>query len=256
MKKWVGFDAFGTLFKIHPSVGYQYRKVIDSIVGRSNPLTEISDQHLSKQILAAIKQENLKNPNYGGDKGEVCSSKWWERVFCTAMNRLDIPLDTFTDKHENKCSQHILEALFHHFSTSLPYKVHPFAHETLQALRQAGYRLFVLSNCDERLQKILTSLNLTSYFELVLDSKTLGLSKPAQECYAAVEKKISLLEHEPFKIYYIGDDEKNDGIGPSGRRNWYPIILDINGTSASNRTFVTVGSLNDILSSIKTNVSQ
>jgi putative hydrolase of the HAD superfamily len=53
-------------------------------------------------------------------------------------------------------------------------------------LRQAGYRLGVISNFDERLYKILENMNIDGYFDFVqIPSSCQGFAKPSEEIFHA-----------------------------------------------------------------------
>lgn len=74
-----------------------------------------------------------------------------------------------------------------------------------------GYRLGVLSNGDpDQQRKKLHETGLSEYFEEVVISGDLGISKPDKRIF---EEMIELMEVEPPEIMYVGDDYEADFLG-------------------------------------------
>lgn len=74
-----------------------------------------------------------------------------------------------------------------------------------------GYRLGVLSNGDsDQQRKKLRETGLSEYFEEVVISGDLGISKPDKRIF---EEMIELMGVEPPEILYIGDDYEADFLG-------------------------------------------
>lgn len=87
----LSFDAFGTLFSPKDTVAHQYLQE-----ARQHGLTGLDEAELSKHLLAALKEESKKNPNFGKATG-LGATKWWANVSdlrsCTyAMTRLPLTL--------------------------------------------------------------------------------------------------------------------------------------------------------------------
>ncbi len=68
------FDAFGTLFRPKRPVYKQYGEV-----ARQCGITGFSDNELHASFLAAIKDESMRNPNYGKATG-LGPTLWWTNV--------------------------------------------------------------------------------------------------------------------------------------------------------------------------------
>lgn len=71
------FDAFGTLFSPKSSVAQQYAEI-----ARECGISSFSDDELQSNLLAAIKEERKKNPNYGQATG-LGATGWWTNVSAT-----------------------------------------------------------------------------------------------------------------------------------------------------------------------------
>lgn len=85
--------------------------------------------------------------------------------------------------------------------------VKPFAHvrETLDAFRQAGLRLAVLSDFPPK-QKI-PMLGLDGLFEVILSTEETGALKPSAVPFTALSKSLNL---NPGEILFVGNSAKYD----------------------------------------------
>ena len=108
-------------------------------------------------------------------------------------------------------SQKLFDSLYERFSAGAAWCVYDDVRPTLQALRQRGYRLAVISNWDHRLKPLLADLQLTEYFEAIVLSVDVGATKPAAKIF---EHTLSLLKLPPPAVLYIGDSMEEDVIGP------------------------------------------
>lgn len=80
----------------------------------------------------------------------------------------------------------------------------------LEALRDAEYRLAVISNADGRVEALLEETGLRPHFEFVIDSDVVGVEKPDPRIFRmAVER----LELEPGRCLYVGDLHPVDVVG-------------------------------------------
>jgi len=63
--------------------------------------------------------------------------------------------------------------------------VEPDAHQSLQSLQNAGYRLGIISNAsdDDNVQALVDKTNLRPYFEYILSSAACGVRKPARRIF-------------------------------------------------------------------------
>lgn len=74
--------------------------------------------------------------------------------------------------------------------------------QTLAALREAGYRLAVISNADGRAQQIMIDLGLIRHLEIVIDSEVVGVAKPHR---AIFDLALEQLDLRPEEAIYVGD---------------------------------------------------
>ncbi len=86
----------------------------------------------------------------------------------------------------------------------------PGAHETLQILRERGYRLGVVSNADGRVQRLLEEAGLATHLETILDSAHVGVEKPDPRIFLAATERLNL---PPSSCAYVGDVYEIDILG-------------------------------------------
>ncbi|OWM89557.1 hypothetical protein CDL15_Pgr024305 [Punica granatum] len=83
-------------------------------------------------------------------------------------------------------------------------------YETLGLLKDAGVKLAVVSNFDNRLRKLLKDLNVADLFDAIVISSEVGYEKPDPEIFKAASDQIGV---EAGRIVHIGDDQKADKDG-------------------------------------------
>lgn len=81
---------------------------------------------------------------------------------------------------------------------------------TLDALRERGIRMIVISNWDISLFRILEAKSLSKYFEFAIASLVFGMEKPHESIFLHGADR---LEIEPSRILHIGDSYPDDVLG-------------------------------------------
>lgn len=107
-------------------------------------------------------------------------------------------------------SPEMFEILYAHYGRAPAWTLAEGALEGLTALRQAGIKVAVLSNWDNRLRGLLGSLGLLERVDLALISGEVGLEKPDPRIFALA---CGALEVRPAEALHIGDDPIADGEG-------------------------------------------
>ncbi|MBX3249119.1 MAG: HAD family hydrolase [Myxococcales bacterium] len=74
--------------------------------------------------------------------------------------------------------------------------------EALRRLRQAGWKLGVVSNSEGRLRELFDVLALTSLFEVIVDSGVVGLQKPDPRVFWLATEALGVA---PPDAVYVGD---------------------------------------------------
>ena len=96
--------------------------------------------------------------------------------------------------------------LYVHATVCFPWTV-----STLKALREKGYRLGMITNGDAYGQNAkIDSGNLRQYFDVILVSGTVGISKPDPAIYALALEQLGT---EKQSALFVGDNPKTDILG-------------------------------------------
>lgn len=98
------------------------------------------------------------------------------------------------------------------------------AHALLAHLH-GNYRLGVVSNSDGSVADTLERVGLAKWFDVIVDSEVVGVSKPDP---AIFDFALKPLKSDPARTVYIGDSYALDCVG-AGRAGLYAILLDPHG---------------------------
>jgi HAD superfamily hydrolase (TIGR01509 family) len=82
--------------------------------------------------------------------------------------------------------------------------------ESLGRLREAGFKLAVVSNSDGRVEEALEAAGLRRYFDVVIDSALAGVEKPDPRIFHAA---LDALGVAPEEALYVGDLYEIDVLG-------------------------------------------
>ncbi|KAI8847077.1 HAD-like domain-containing protein [Chytridium lagenaria] len=143
MIKLVSFDAFGTLFRVWPSVAYHYRAAL-----LSRGVSNVSEDAITKSFQKAFKKHSAKSPNFGhGLPGG--DTQWWE----------ELVKDTLAGAGADKEKTHQLPTLLHDiFSTPSPFILYPEVPNLIQTLRSKNIIIGVISDSDSRTPPLLDAI--------------------------------------------------------------------------------------------------
>ncbi|HJW90781.1 MAG TPA: HAD family hydrolase [Anaerolineales bacterium] len=123
--------------------------------------------------------------------------------------------------------------------------ISPEVPEMLQALKQAGFTLGVVSNRTKPFGELLETLQLRSYFDYVLAAGEIKAWKPEPKIF---QHALAMLGASPEQTLYIGDNYYADVVGAE-RAGLRPILLDPEGTfsEAACPVIQTIGQLAQVL---------
>lgn len=86
----------------------------------------------------------------------------------------------------------------------------PGAEAVLEALHGRGLQLACVSNNDGRLEAMVEHLGWSGYFDLLVDSRTVGFSKPDPRIF---HHTLERLGREPGELVHVGDYYSVDVVG-------------------------------------------
>ena len=179
--KVVTFDAGGTLIDPFPSVGEVY-----AAAARESNFPCPPPQELTATFSKVWKNK----------EGFDYSLKAWASLVDEVF-RIPLPANVF-------------HAMYDRFKQKDAWMVYPDVRPTLEALRDRGYRMAVISNWDDRLPPLLDVLGLGEFFEAIVLSVHAGTTKPSPEIY---KRALSLLSADAPSALHIGDNQEEDVCG-------------------------------------------
>jgi putative hydrolase of the HAD superfamily len=223
----VTFDAGNTLLYCDPTPAEIYA---DALGRHGRPVTP---QEVEPVFAGAWAELQERTPpgidRYGSQPGG--EKQWWGAFLREVLVRLD---------HEAEWEP-LLDELFAAFSEPGVWKVYPETRLTLDAARNQGFRMAVISNWDKRLPEILDGLELTDFFETIAVSAIEGVEKPAAEIF---ERTLDRLSVRPQQALHIGDSPLEDYEG-SQAVGMTPVLIDRPGAFAGDG-YRRIGSLGEI----------
>lgn len=190
----VFFDAAGTLIQLTEPVGTTYARIAAEHGIRADAAA------LEKGFRQAWKEN--PQPQHGGIPPADGERGWW----------LTLVRQTFAHATGHALEQASLlplfDQLYQHYETAQAWQPYPDTLPALEALR--GRRLFVLSNFDQRLHRILENLGLSNFFEAVITSSQTGHAKPHPGIFAAAAQLAGL---PAAACMQVGDEHEADVAG-------------------------------------------
>ncbi|NXS90789.1 HDHD3 protein, partial [Jacana jacana] len=186
------WDVKDTLLQLRRPVGESYAAEAQAHGVRVQP------EALSRSFREAYRAQSQRFPNYGRGRG-LSSHQWW----------VDVVKQTFrlSGVQEERVLTLMAENLYHDFCGAGNWEMLPGASETLSRCHQRGFRMGVISNFDNRLEKILSHCNLRHHFEFVLTSEEVGFAKPDKRIF---QKALCLSGVPPELVAHVGDDYTRD----------------------------------------------
>ncbi len=122
---------------------------------------------------------------------------WWQRFLERFCERLEAPPPTRFAAAE----------LFYRFASGDAWEVYPEVPAVLDALRDRGLRLGVISNWDTRLPEVLRQLDLARRFDAVVYSSAVGVEKPDSRIFRRALRELGV---ESRAALHIGDSRLED----------------------------------------------
>lgn len=191
-------DAVGTLFGVRDSVGAAYAR----IAAEFDVNLAVSD--IDRAFLQAFRRANrLAFPQADPASIPALEYGWWHGV----------AVDTFTLAGAFHCFTDFdafFTRLYAYFASPDPWFVYPDAWPALQAWRDRGIALGIVSNFDSRLYAVLEGLGLRTAFHSISISTEVGAAKPDPRIFAR-----ALAKHAcpPDRAWHIGDSLSEDIAG-------------------------------------------
>jgi len=194
--KVIFIDFHGTVVKPYPSYGSIYSSVAKRF---GITIDEYRADRSFKEVWNSIGHDKISSDSFSLTTRDGLQ-EWWENLHSRVIMR-----ETRTDlKTAKKFSR-----AFHrnYFSNPHIFRLVRGGRETLKKLRDRGYVLVLLINADTDVNIIIDSLDLRRYFDDVIISTEVGMSKPDPKI---ITQKLKQLCVEPDKVLVVGDSYPHD----------------------------------------------
>jgi len=186
--------VFGTLLRSSQGIGKQYAIAATKHLNQSTKESEEMEEthkRLEKAFRKSVTSMDRAFPTFGHST-DMSSKDWWFKVIQDTF----IEAGTRESVIGTSAFQEMSQELYDGFGTDAKrHHVYPDVLkclEKLQSQRRNGLQIGVLSNIDPRLSTLLETLQLRQFFDIVMTSYDVGVSKPQPQIYHAMLKAANL----------------------------------------------------------------
>ena len=200
----VVFDVVGTLLEPSPSVAKAYKNSAETL-GVTLPEADISKRF----SVAWEKQEffdSQQQPAFRTSRRPEYER--WKQIVCEVFEGYTV-------------AEKIFEDLWLHFGKPSSWRPVAQGCQLLEAAREAGLKVAVASNFDERLLPLAQCVEPLIGIENIFASSEIGWRKPAVEFFRTVESRLG---KDPRQLLLIGDDPRLD-IAAAQTAGWKSIRI-------------------------------
>lgn len=223
----VFFDMGDTLTTILPSWETLY---VDACAAHGIHVDHDALVRATREVFGAL---DVDESRMTYEATEEADQRYYREINGEILRRAGAPMDaTMSD---------ILDNLQKEFETPAHFHLFPDAIPTLETLRDAGYRLGIISNWSWNLPDLCDGLGITDYFAHIVTSARVGASKPHR---AIFDYALRWFGARPEECVQIGDNAVADVMGAHAV-GMHAILIDRHGRGA-NPDYPVVRALADV----------
>lgn len=192
----VTFDATGTLFYA-PRLGEIYSEVL----GRHGLAVTPPE---ARRLVREVWQEFAIAHPLGADRFSTHpdgARGWWRRFVERLADRIKFAGSSLPS------APFAAAELYSRFGAASAWEVYAEVPATLDALRERGLALAVVSNWDDRLPHLLADLGLAERFDVIVHSAAVGREKPDSAIFQAALTRLGVSAEETL---HVGDGVHED----------------------------------------------
>ena len=233
--KAIFFDAGDTLLSPHPS----FQEIFCGVVKGFGHDVSVSSVTEAFDAIGPSFAQALENVGTAGwTTSREISFTFWSKVYNLAFDHLEISADR----------DQLCESLYETFTRYESYRLFPDSLPTLQALKESGVVVGLISNFEEWLEGMLIEMEVAELFDVVVISGKEGIEKPHSGIF---ELALSRAGVEAADSVYVGDSIRSDVEGSSAI-GMTPVLIDRRGVHGSfdGHRIETLDELSDLLASI------
>jgi putative hydrolase of the HAD superfamily len=233
----VFFDLVGTLIGARGSIGTQYAEVAGQfgIEADSRALDRVFPGVLSRFPTFAL--PDPADPDVAGREKQA-----WHVIVGTVFEEAG-----YGSMRGSASFSEYFEALFAHFATPDAWIIYPDVRPALEALRDAGHPLGLISNFDNRVFPLFDRLGLAAMFSSVTIPALAGAVKPDPRIFNHALRAHRIVAAEAA---YVGDSIADDVL-PARAAGMTAILIDRDGRSPAVAGVPRVHSLADLESLLR-----
>lgn len=203
----VFFDVGETLLHPHPSFPELFATTAQARGHAVTPerVAEVQGR-LAPHLVELASESGVEKPSLSAEG----SLKFWKHLYRRLSGELGID------------DEDLVQELYDVFSSRASYRLFDDVVPTLDRLTSSGYRLGVVSNFEEWLEKMLVELEVGHLFEVTVISGVAGIEKPDPQIY-----EIALREADvtPDVALHVGDSPAMD-VEPATAVGMRAVLLD------------------------------
>lgn len=186
-------DAMGTLIGLRASVGTTYAAVAADYGLRLDPAA------LDRAFGAAYRAAPpLAFAGLAGAELERAERDWWSQRIAAVLRSVGEEEGGPPELHRH---------LFNLYADPGLWRVYDEVPDALSRWRAQGLRLAVVSNFDQRLERLLEALGLLRWLDVVILSSRAGAAKPSPRPFQLALEQLGL---SPGQAWHIGDSPEDE----------------------------------------------
>ncbi len=211
----VFFDAGETLVHPHPS----FPELLVEVLRQEG---YEADPELVREKIFVVSDRFMEAAR-GGELWSTSaerSREFWASIYRSLLAEMGLP---FGDG--------LAQALYRTFTDLGNYRLFDDAVPILERLRSDGFRLGLVSNFEEWLERLLESLGVSTFFEIQVISGVEGYEKPDTRLFKLA---LDRMNAEPDTSVYVGDHPYFD-IEPAQSIGMFAVLIDRRGRFPDHR---------------------
>jgi REG-2-like HAD superfamily hydrolase len=190
------FDVGGTLVDLSPPKEEVFRRVLAKN-GFDAPLVDVA---------SAVAKAEKKFDGEGAVVDGMNESPFWKRYDKFVVDRLGFKVDI--EALSRELSAEFLKVL----DKTESWAEYPDVRPLLEDLTKRDFKLGIISNATDLVDRVLDHLGLAKYFDPIIVSYAVGARKPDRRIFQIAAEKV---HSPPNRMLYIGDKLSVDVMGAS-----------------------------------------
>lgn len=224
--EFVFFDVGETLLRPYPSFPDLFARTCraEGFAVEARDVERVQER-LAPHLIDLAAESGVATPSLSPE----ASRAYWTYLYARLLGELGLPGDD------------LIGPLYEVFSNAASYRLFDDVMPALDELTDAGYRLGVISNFEEWLEKLLVDLEVGDAFEVTVISGMEGIEKPDRAMY---ERAVERAGVAPSRCLHVGDSPAMD-VAPAQAAGLHAVLLDRRGRYVD-RDLPSIASLEDL----------